>query len=130
MATDEPVATDPPIFIELTPELAAFTEAHGDLVGEWSTQLNAFGDEALEHLDDVSTAPAAASAAELSDQMIAAVGDGATDDALLTLHGFATGISTAIAYSADGDQDAALSVFLTLQAHADELSAILDRIDA
>ena len=128
VTTSVPITTDPPIVVDATPALVTFGEAHGDLATEWSTQLEGFGDEAIEHLDDVSAAPSAATVADLSDQMIRAIGDDATDAGLVTLRDFATGISTAVAYSADGDQESALSVFLTLQSQADELTAVLDEI--
>lgn len=128
--TSDPVATDAPVVAEMTPELAAFSEANGALVADWSTQLNTFGDEAFEHIEDVSQAPGAASAAELSEEMVTAIGPDTTDDGLVTLRTFADDMSTAISYSVDGEQDSALSALLGLQAQSDALTAVLDLFDA
>lgn len=106
----------------------AFNDAHHQLVDEWSTQRNAFGDEALDHLDDVSQAPASPQLTTLSDDLAATIGATSADPGQVTIRSFAEGTSSAIAHATDSDQDAALSAFLGLQAHADTLPAVLDQI--
>lgn len=127
---DEPVTPATAAIVESTPALEAFADTHGELVTEWSATLTAFGDEAIDHIDDVSTAPSAAAAAELSDELATAIGDAPNDDVLVTLKSFAQGVSTAIGFAVDGDQESALSVFLGLQTQSDTLTAILDHFEA
>ncbi len=114
----------------MTPEFAAFAEANGELVNEWSEQLSAFGEEAVDHLDDVSKAPFATSVVELSADVVEAVDADATDPGLITLRAFAEGISMAIGFAADGEQDSALSIFLGLQSQSEALTAVLDQFEA
>lgn len=130
VTTEPPVETDAATSAEMTPELAAFAEANGQLVEDWSTQLSAFGEQAIDLIDDVSAAPAAVTVAELSDELVDAIAPDATDPGLVTLRAFAEGASLAIGYAEAGDQDAALSVFLGLQTQADALTAVLDQFDA
>ncbi len=126
-ATDAPVTTDAPVAIEMTPELAEFAASNSAVIQDWSAQLVAFGAEAMDHLGNVSEAPASSALLDLSDQVVAAIGPETTDPGLTVARDFASGISTAITQSIDGDQEAALSTFLALQAQADELTVALDQ---
>lgn len=132
VVTDAPVAdeanlgADAAAAVEMTPELATFRDENSALVDAWSDQLAAFGNEAFEYIDDVSRAPAAPATKELSDELVAAIGTDTADPGLVTMRDFATGMSTAVTHSVDGDQDAALTVFLELQAGQQQLAAVLD----
>ena len=129
-ATDAAIETAPPTVAEATAEFMAFAETDGQLVNDWSTQLNAFGEQAIDLIDDVSAAPAAGPLTELSNELVEAIGPATTDPDLVTLRTFAEGASLAIGYAVADDQDAALSIFLGLQSQADTLTAVLDRFDA
>ena len=113
--------------IELTPELEAFALENSELLSEWSAQLTTFGTEAVDNLGNVSAAPSAARLLELSDEVVAAIGAEATDPSLVTARDFASGVSTAINQSIDGDQEAALTTFFDLQAQAEALTETMDQ---
>lgn len=132
-------ATDAPATTELATDtagpagslaVAAFADANRELVTEWSANLTAFGDEALDYIDDVSKAPSATPANESSALMIAAIGPNQTDPDLLIVRKFADGMSSAITYAADGDQSAAMSVFIQLQTDGELLTSVLAQLEA
>ncbi|MFK7919206.1 MAG: hypothetical protein AB8G14_14115 [Ilumatobacter sp.] len=113
-----------------SPEVAEFASTNRVLVDEWSTHLNAFGEEALDHLDDVSNAPSAMSLLDESEAMIAAIGPDVDDPTLITIRTFADGLANAITFAVDDDQNAAMSVFLQLQGDAESLTTALDQLQA
>lgn len=115
---------------DVSPAFIAFAEVHRELVSDWSADLSAFGDEALDYIDDVSKAPSAVSALESSTLLSEAIGPGETDPDLMLVRKFATGMSSAIAFAADGDQSAAMSVFVQLQAGSQQLTPILEQLQA
>lgn len=117
------VAPTTTVMIESTDELSAFAVEHAALVIDWSAQLEAFGAEAMDYLDDVSTAPASPDVLSLSGQVIDAVGVDATDPGLVTIRDFAAGMAEALELSADGDQTSALTTFLELQGQSEQLTS-------
>lgn len=116
------------VTIEATDELAVFASEHGPLVADWSAQLELFGEQAVDHLDDLSAAPASAGVREVSDQVVAAVGGDTTDAGLVTLRDFAATASDALSMAATGDHAGAFAGFLDLQTKADDLTAVVDLI--
>lgn len=113
--------------IQLTPELTAFADENRQLLEDWSDQLEEFGDQAVDHLGDVSAAPASPELHDLSDQVVDAIGAETTDPGLVAARDFASTVSEALTLSANGDQDSALTVFFALQEQRDTLSATLDQ---
>jgi hypothetical protein len=124
----ETTTTVAAVVIEATDELTAFASEHGALVADWSAQLEVFGEQAVDHLDDLSAAPASPGVREVSDELVAAVGADATDPGLVTLRDFAASASEALGLAADGDHPGAFAGFLDLQTQADDLTAVVDLI--
>lgn len=140
-AITEPTTTEPPAddaglvidgepaAMQLTPELTTFADENRQLLEDWSAQLTAFGDEAMDHLENVSEAPAAPGLRDVSDQVADAIGPETTDPGLVAARDFASTISEALTYSANGDQETALTVLFELQDQRDTVSATLDQFD-
>lgn len=124
------IAPTTTVVIESTDELSTFAAEHGGLVIDWSAQLEMFGAEAMDYLDDVSAAPASPDVLSLSDQVVDAVGADATDPGLVTIRDFAAGMAEALELSADGDQTSALTRFLTLQAQSEQLTSAVTLVAA
>lgn len=124
------IAPTTTVVIESTDELSTFAAEHGGLVIDWSAQLEMFGAEAMDYLDDVSAAPASPDVLSLSDQVVDAVGADATDPGLVTIREFAAGMAEALELSADGDQTSALTTFLTLQAQSEQLTSAVTLVAA
>lgn len=127
-ADASPVAAIAPV--DVSPAVAAFAEDHSALIADWEASIAAFGDEALDYIDDVSKAPSATSARESSDLVVDAIDPDTDDPSLMIVRRFAAGLSSAVTYAADGDQGAAMSVFLQLQGDAETITTVLAQLQA
>jgi len=126
-AVPEPVPQPVPA---VTDELAAFGEVNAELLGEWGGVLESFGAEAMTYLADVSEAPSADAAFDLSTQVIEAVGPDTTDAGMIMIRDFAGGMAEALDLSKSGDQDGALTTFIELQSQSETFVALVDQMSA